>query len=282
MSLALKKHKRAGIALGTLVEVSLWLVDDQDPHEAFSTAFNAIRLIHKYMSLHDDNSDLGRFRLASEGDIININSHTARVLECAETLWAETQGYFDVCIANILMNQEYLPKSWLSKTECLSGNRQPLILTSQNGHYKLTKASDNQCIDLGGIAKGYAVDCAIEALQQIGVKAAMVNAGGDMRVYGDVTEKIHLRLTEGVFIPLCSLNNQALASSAHPSNQQNIPQDYLPIVDPHTGQCVAHHQKVMSVLADTAMIADALTKLAWLNKLNDTILQRYNSILIHH
>lgn len=280
--MALKKHKRATIALGTLVEVSLWLEEDQCPQDAFSTAYEAIRLIHKHMSLHDDNSDLGRFRLAKAGDTLEINGHTALVLQHAEKLWHETQGYFDVCIANTLIKQQYLPASWLSKEEWLISSRQPLLLTTQNGQNLLTKTSEGQCIDLGGIAKGYAVDFAIEKLQQIGLPAAMVNAGGDMRIYGEVSEKIHIRMTDFEFVPLCTLSNQALASSAHPGNQENIPKDYLPIVDPYTGLCIDHHHKVMSVLADTAMMADALTKLAWLDKLDDTVLQRNNSTLICH
>lgn len=280
--MVLKKHKRATIALGSLVEVSLWLDEEQDPQEFFAIAYEAIRQVHKHMSLHDDNSDLGRFRLANVGDTIEINAHTALVLRCAETLWQETHGYFDVCIGNALIKQQYLPPSWLSVEETLLYNRQPLLITMQNGHNFVTKTTEGQCIDLGGIAKGYAVDCAIKSLQDNGVPAAMVNAGGDMRIYGEMTEQIHLRIKNCEFIPLYELNNQALASSAHPSNLQDIPQDYLPIVDPHTGQCVAHDHKVMSVLADTAMIADALTKLAWLNKLDDNILHRYNSTLILH
>jgi thiamine biosynthesis lipoprotein len=280
--LVLKKHKRATIALGTIVEVSIWLAQGEDPQEPFSIAYDAIGQIHMHMSLHDVSSDLGRFRLAYDGDIIEINAHTARVLQCAEKLWEETGGYFDVCVANTLMNQHYLPKSWLSKKNSKVSMRQPLLLSSQDGHHFLTKSSDNQCIDLGGIAKGYAVDCAIEALQQLGVPAGMVNAGGDMRIYGALAEKIHLRIKEGKFLPLCTLSNQALASSSHPGNQQNIPHDYLPIVNPHTGKLIAHHHKVMSVLADTAMMADALTKLAWLDKLDDSMLQRYNSKLIQN
>ena len=280
--MALKKHKRATIALGTLVEVSLWLEEGQDPQEAFSIANQAILQIQKHMSLHDDNSDLGRFRLANDGDTIEIDVHTAYVLKCAERLREETHGYFDVCIANTLIKENYLPKAWFSKKSLFMGRRQPLLITHKNGHYLLTKTDDSHCIDLGGIAKGYAVDCAIEALKKMAVPAAMVNAGGDMRIYGKVAEQIHLRIADGKFIPLCILSNQALASSAYPSNQENIPKDYLPIVNPHTGQCMAHHQKIMSVIADTAMMADALTKLAWLDKLDDTTLQRYNSTLIQH
>lgn len=280
--MALKKHKRATIALGTLVEVSIWLEQGHDPQEPFIIAYDAIRQIHKHMSLHDDSSDLGRFRLANSGDTIEINAHTARVLQCAERLWKETEGFFDVCVANTLIKQHYLPKSWLSKKALKTSIRKPLLLTTHEGHYLLTKSSDDQSIDLGGIAKGYAVDCAIEALQKYGVPAGMVNAGGDMRIYGALNEKIHLRIKDGEFLPLCALSNRALASSSHPSSQQNIPQDYLPIVNPHTGKLIAHHHKVMSVLADTAIMADALTKLAWLDKLDDSILQRYNSELIQN
>src|SRR4029078_3507060 len=48
-------------------------------------------------------------------------------------------------------------------------------------------------LDLGGLAKGFAVDRAVEALQLDGVSSAVVNAGGDVRVFGARSSTIHVR-----------------------------------------------------------------------------------------
>ncbi|ADQ84288.1 FAD:protein FMN transferase [Methylovorus sp. MP688] len=279
MTLPLEKHKRATIALGTIVEVSLWLEPGTDPSPLFETAYQAIRQVHALMSVHDDHSDLGRYRLASDGEPITIHAHTLQVLEFAETLWSLSDGMFDVCIGDVLARAAYLPEEWVSTVPQDFSPRQPLEITSHEDGTASLKKQANTLIDLGGIAKGYAVDLAIEALQAMGVPSALINAGGDMRIYGTTEAPIHRRQHQ-MYVPLGYLHNQALATSGQPSNRDTA-LDQLPIVDPNTRQCLPALAHPISIVANTAMAADALTKLAWLNALNPALLERYHARLIH-
>ena len=71
-------------------------------------------------------------------------------------------------------------------------------------------------IDLGGIAKGYAVDCAVAQLWAQGASRGCVNAGGDLRVLGSEPTRIYLR-TESVAdgaLPVVELADGSLASSS--------------------------------------------------------------------
>lgn len=278
MNSHLKKHKRATIALGTLVEVSIWLDEPIDVNPYFQAAYQSLNQMQQLMSLHNDTSDLGRYRLAQIGDEIEIHSHTARVLAFSEVLWAESSGYFDVCSGYHLVVNGYLPNNMQNQQLNYKARTHPLKINYLPDHVaKLTKMEDN-LIDLGGVAKGYAIDEVIKTLQNLHVAAAMVNAGGDMRIFGDVEELIHIRKNEH-FVPLCVLNNKALATSAMPSNwQQNS--KHLPIVNPKTQRCIDASDESMSILADTAMTADALTKLAWLGVLDSKLLERYNAKII--
>jgi FAD:protein FMN transferase len=280
MTLPLEKHKRATIALGTIVEVSLWLASGVDPNPFFQTAYQAIRKVHALMSVHDDHSDLGRYRLASPGQVITIDAHTCEVLMFAESLWQESAGKFDVCIGQALAREGYLPEEWSSsQARSSSSRRQALEITPhENGNATLKKQGDT-LIDLGGIAKGYAIDLAIAALQTTGIPSALVNAGGDMRIYGPMEAPIHRREHE-VYVPLGHLHNQAMATSGPPSNLDTAI-DKLPIVDPTTMQCLPLSSHPISIIADTSIVADALTKLAWLNALNPAMLERYHARLIH-
>jgi thiamine biosynthesis lipoprotein len=280
MTLPLEKHKRATIALGTVVEVSLWLAPGVDPNPFFQTAYQAIRKVHALMSVHDDHSDLGRYRLASPGQAITIDAHTCQVLTFAESLWQASAGKFDVCIGEVLAREGYLPQEWSSAQVPSSFPRRQALEISphENGTASLKKQADT-LIDLGGIAKGYAIDLAISALQASGVPSSLVNAGGDMRIYGPIEAPIHRRQHQE-YVPLGHLHNQALASSGLPSNRDTAI-NKLPIVDPTTMQCLPLSSPTISILADTAMVADALTKLAWLNALNPAILERYHARLIH-
>jgi thiamine biosynthesis lipoprotein len=116
-------------------------------------------------------------------------------------------------------------------------------------------------IDLGGIAKGYAVDLAINSLQSRNVVRGLVNAGGDLRGYGRPWP-VHLRAPElpTALFEVGTLRDGAIATSAgyfidRPARSPPID----PLVDPASGRCVPWNASV-SVAADACMIADALTK----------------------
>lgn len=282
MNLPLKKHKRATIALGTLVEISVWLDDTQHPDTFFRSAYQAVNEIHRLMNVHDEQSDIGRYRLSQCGTQLPIHAHTAHVLQFSEQLWQETDGYFDVCIgrtlANTVANNGHAPNKPSLKNKRNAHRSQTLDIRQQHdGSAILHKTLDN-VIDLGGVAKGYAVDHAIQTLKNLNAPAAMVNAGGDMRIYGEVEEAIHLR-ENGDYHPFFRLKDRALASSAIPSNWDTPPQ-YLPIVNPKTQTCLKASTQSKSIVADLAMVADAFTKLAWLDVLDNTLCERYNAQLI--
>ena len=110
-------------------------------------------------------------------------------------------------------------------------------------------------IDCGGIAKGYAVDCALDALRTAGCTAGLVNAGGDLRVYGSHTQTLLLRCSDGSYLP-CELHEAALAVSdldaAHrPAEHRGY----------YVREAVAGGtRRYAAVRAAQAMVADALTK----------------------
>ena len=137
------------------------------------------------------------------------------------------------------------------------------------------------CLNLGGIAKGYAVDCAVDILLKQGVAAGCVNAGGDLRVFGHQTQKIHLRMPHQchTLIELGVLQNGAVASSANyfysPTSTANLgqriihPQQQLPSNSPHS----------YSVIAPQCVHADALTKvLALSQQIVHPCFERYGAI----
>jgi thiamine biosynthesis lipoprotein len=103
---------------------------------------------------------------------------------------------------------------------------------------------------LDGIAKGFAVDQAVECLQGAGIAAGVVNAGGDLRVFGDESEEIYLRLPQrpAQLVRLGRLRNAAIATSARAGLVD-------PLSAPGRSPAVG-----ATVIADDCMTADALTK----------------------
>lgn len=152
--------RRAQPWLGTLVEIGVPL-SGQNPDwvtQAIADAFGVVGQVHRVMSRFEPTSDVSRFHQAEVGQALRINRHTQEVLGLALQLNQQTGGLFDVA---------------------LGSGRWDL---NADGHW--IKLDARVSVDLGGIAKGYAVDAAIGVLASKQVHAAWINAGGDVRVMG--------------------------------------------------------------------------------------------------
>ncbi|WP_295688152.1 FAD:protein FMN transferase, partial [uncultured Nevskia sp.] len=115
-------------------------------------------------------------------------------------------------------------------------------------------------LDFGGIAKGYAVDLAVEQLRAAGIAEAQVNAGGDLRVFGLAPQRIALRDPRAPlqWSQIVELDDQALATSAPYYAAGAAPSA---LIDPRNGNPYAGADSI-SVIAPNCLVADALTKVA--------------------
>lgn len=245
---------RAQPWLGTLVSIRVDRSPERDAHHAIAAAFHEIATVHHAMSFHSADSDVSRLNRAAAGESIPVHPHTYEVLQYALRLSQATQGCFDVTVGAELVHWQLLPSpgtpgakrgSW-SDMELLPANtvrlRQPV------------------CIDLGGIAKGYAVDLAISSLRSSGVTNAVVNAGGDIRVLGDQAEHIRLSAGSAEACPVLELTDGSVASSTgSPQQTTETHQGCGPHVDGRT-RLPAAADRFACVVAEQCVIADALTK----------------------
>ena len=112
-------------------------------------------------------------------------------------------------------------------------------------------------LDLGGIAKGYAVDAALAVLRDAGLASARVNAGGDLARFGDAAAPVQVRhpLVPTQMLHLAELQNGAVATSAG-----YYQHGASPLRHPGSGAELCRHDSI-SVLAPDCMTADALTKI---------------------
>ena len=214
-------------------------------------AFTDIGEIHRAMSFHDAGSDVRRLARAPAGTCLQLNPHTWQVLRLALDLEALSGGVFNVAVAPALVAAGLLPvpddapwphaRCLAEGIELLEGNR--------------LRAVSSVWVDLGGIAKGYAVDCTVCLLQTMGVACGLVNAGGDMRAFGTGEHPVHLRFAHGLKV-VALLHNGALASSCNLGARS-------PHIDPHRGVAVQAKDSIV-VQAPSAAVADALTKVAML------------------
>jgi thiamine biosynthesis lipoprotein ApbE len=153
-----------------------------------------------------------------------------------------------------------LPASGERETAGARGRHDRIQLLPQN---RVRFADRSVKIDLGGIAKGFAVDRAVEALRRHGVAEGLVNAGGDLRGFGPRSHGVDVRDPRLPARPLCrvALCNAALASSAGQFDPAgSLDARACAVIDPATAR-PARSIIGATVCAPCCVIADALTKI---------------------
>lgn len=177
--------------MGTKVSVALWLEDEQKAEQAVAAVMAEMRRIDEHFSPYIETSELYRANQlapkASAKKPLAISPELAAIIDKANHYSELSGGAFDITFASLGRYYDYrnkLSPSEQQREELLPAINYRLIhLDTKNN--TLWFEHPKVYIDLGGIAKGYAVDKAIEVVQSFGVKHASVTAGGDSRVIGD-------------------------------------------------------------------------------------------------
>jgi len=244
--------------LGTLVDIraaAAWPAARL--HRAIDAAFAAVASVHRAMSFHDPNSDLSQLNRYGARRAVQVGAQTYEVLLAARALSELSAGAFDPCVAAPLQDWGLLPRRE-RKTRGHANWRQIELLGDRRVRF-----SQPVCVDLGGIAKGFAVDRAVETLRQAGVDAALVNAGGDLRALGNRWYEIELRdpRQPARRAHRLRVRDEALATSAAYFSRARTATGAMvsALLDPATKQPYLADASV-SIRAPSALSADALTK----------------------
>ncbi len=249
--------RRAQPWLGTLVEVSATgELPEADLQAAIGGAFAQVALVHRLMSFHDDASDVMRLNRCDSGTRLAVHAHTWTVLQMAQQVRALSDGMFDIACAPRLVAWGYLPAP-----HALAPNHDGAEVLRCLADGTVEKLAPGW-IDLGGIAKGYAVDLAVAALRAAGVAGGCVNAGGDLRVFGEQDFAIGVRDPRSArpAAVTVTLRDEALATSGtYFSARDHQGMAVSALLDGRNGGALTGIGSV-SVRAPCCALADALTK----------------------
>lgn len=228
--------QRVTVGLGTFLAIQArGIAGATAQARALDRACESVQTVEQVMHPTAPGSDLMRIAEAPGGVLLAVHPWTFQVLSLSLRLWRSSGGNFDPCLP---ASRASVGDLQLVEPASIRIPPRPVIL------------------DLGGIAKGFAIDRAVDALIEDGCSTGLVNAGGDMRAFGPQAYEIELR------IPGSSRRLQ-LASRA------------LAVSSPKTARSPSGHRgfysrvagtelsgQAVGVLAPDAAAADALTKCA--------------------
>jgi thiamine biosynthesis lipoprotein len=265
MQIASDSIRRVRPLLGTFVEIEVAGAEAQAMQSAANAAFQAVAEVHRLMSFHEPDSDVSRLNREAGVRPIPVHAWTFQVLEAAVEMHRRSRGIFDVTVTPALQAMGLLPR--LNDDVPIVTQARPFdaieLLPGQSVRFRHADVR----IDLGGIAKGFAVDRALEVLRGFDIPSGLVNAGGDLAAFGSAPQTIHIRDPRDPRRLICSVevSAQALASSAprfDPFQSADITASA--IIDPATGK-PAHTIAGATVRAPSCMVADALTKIVMIS-----------------
>ncbi len=236
--------------MGTFADVDLAGDVSRDALIALSHAVYAElqRLDAKY-SFHRPDSVLSMInRSAARGEGVDLDPESAELFAMALHFSALSEGLFDICVAPHMIRAGALPGHF--DIPINPGRWTDLHLTK--GRIELAQPT---LFDLGGIAKGYAVDRALSCLP-VDVEAT-INLGGDLRMTEWQQRSIALRGPEAITFVAPMYAPAVATSIAAPGEHLGV------LIDPRCGLPAADTRSY-SIYADSAIIADALTKLVML------------------
>ncbi|WP_266170065.1 FAD:protein FMN transferase [Dyella subtropica] len=265
--------ERARPLLGTTVSVRVEGADETRAHRAIDAAFAAVERVHSLMSFHDAGSDLSRLHAAQSGERVIVDAQTAEVLHEALRLSELSDGTFDVTVAEQLVAWGLLPTPRSSQLPATGASWRDIDIDADNG----VRLQRPLWIDLGGIAKGYAVDRAIDALRAHGIEHACVNAGGDLRTLGEGPHLIAIATDESApsHHPILELGEASVATS---SGRAFSGAGVGPHIDGQHRAGIGLSQSV-TVVAEHCMHADALTKIVMAMGMRSAdVLQHFDAV----
>jgi thiamine biosynthesis lipoprotein len=268
--------ERAKPLLGTVVRIRVDGLPSSLANEVVSDAFNVIADVHRLMSFHEPASELSLVNREASQRPVHIHAHTYNVFKHALDLAEASEGVFDPTVAPVLVREGLLP--FAEGAPSVSDACWKNILLLPDGTLSFSKPL---WVDLGGIAKGYAVDCAFDYIASHNPTRIYVEAGGDLRLSSAEPELVYLAapyIEEAV--PALKVENAAVASSGShiiPGDMENQ-QRVSPHIDPRTSN-PGRTDRFVTVVSTRCVDADALTKVVMLAGTDSApILERYQAL----
>jgi thiamine biosynthesis lipoprotein len=261
-------HDESRQVMGTLARVAAWASTPDRAGTAADAAWRTFDRVDSLMSTWRDDSVLMSLNRAPVGTWVDVGPEVASVLAAALEVAELSGGAYDPTVLPLVRlwgfrGGEPSEPSPGDLAGCLAlvGYRR-LEVDRTGGRARRLRAGVE--VDLGGIAKGYALDAATRAMRRSGAESGALDLGGNLLVFGpEAAAEVGLRDPRGAgVLAVLPLAEGAAATSGQYERFVMIGGSrFGHILDPRTGRPVPGNLSV-TVLAPDAMRADALATAA--------------------
>lgn len=267
-----KIFRKVFFTMGTIAELQVVHDNSKRANVIIDKAFKEIQRIEKLMSRFRKESDIGRANTLAHHQPVEISHETANLIQQA-VQWAKTTGgVFDPAVGTLTQLWDIKNKKHPSKDrwqELANQNFFHSIRIDFSRHLpSIAFLNPDVRLDLGGIAKGYAVDRAIHVLSKMGIDQGLVNIGGDVFALGGKGSSPGWKV--GIKDPnhpkkvlkVLSLTNQAVATSGNYEQYLFSDEDnafYHHLIHPKLGRPDRSEFHSLTVVASSCRDADALS-----------------------
>lgn len=252
--------------MGTNIRAEVWHPSPEQGKLALNAVMQEMERINQLMSPYIESSELSKINKYAASEPTPISKELYDLIALSIALSKETEGAFDITFASVgfLYNYREKQKPDTADVELLLNaiNYEHIVLN--NDKQTIFFKHPDVKIDLGGIAKGHAVDNAIKLLADRGIEHALVTAGGDTKLLGDRRGRPWIvgikdpRKAEKQAIVL-PLEDTALSTSGDYERYfEENGKRYHHILSPKTGKSVEQVQSV-SILGERSTLNDALS-----------------------
>ncbi len=259
-------HEFSGQAMGTRIHLELWHEESALARDALKAGMAEMRRIEAAYSPYQSDSELSVLNASAVAGWVPVSAELMHLLQLSRQMSELTKGAFDVTFASAGRYYDYRAKQAPDDKTLTS------LLASIDYRFveldaaaRRVKYSQPQVyVDLGGIAKGYAVDQVIDQWRAMGIEQASVSAGGDSRILGDRrgypwTVGVRHPRQAGELAVRLPLEDTAVSTSG--DYERFFVRDgvrFHHILDPQTGKS-AQGALSVTILGATAAYTDALS-----------------------
>lgn len=263
------------LVMGTFARVVVVAPDRKTAKRSIEAAFAQINKVDELMSDYKSDSEISQVNKDAFKQAVKVSNPTFEVLQKAVQFSKLSAGAFDVTVGPLVQlwraatEANFVPTETELKQARSKVGYEKLILDSNEMTVRF--AAEGMMLDLGGIAKGYAIDKAVEAMQKAGALGAMVDIGGDIRCFGKPSKgkshwligvqdptKAREGLDPGTSLLVLQLKDAAIATSGNYRRFTLIEgKKYSHIIDRKKAAGTAGLSSV-TIIAGNALDADAL------------------------